>query len=77
MRKKDGTTSIVLRLQLSKKRRKELGEIEDAAFAIKASGDLMSNDYATYKFYKDISESEFALDEKAFKLLSADDQKAY
>jgi hypothetical protein len=77
MRKKDGTTSIVLRLQLSKKRRKELGEIEDAAFAIKASGDLMSNDYATYKFYRDLSESEFALDEKAFKLLNADTQKAY
>ena len=44
-----------LRKQLTAKERKALNEIEDAAFAIKATGDLMINDLAVYKFYSDIN----------------------
>ena len=44
-----------VRKQLTAKERKALNEIEDAAFAIKATGDLMINDLAVYKFYSDIN----------------------
>jgi predicted transcriptional regulator len=43
------------RKQLTKAERKAKGEIEDAAYAIKATGDLMLNDLAVYKFYSDIN----------------------
>lgn len=43
------------RLQLTLDERKALEEIEDAAFAIKSTGDLMLNDLATYKFYSDVN----------------------
>ena len=44
-----------LRLQLTPDERKALEEIEDAAFAIKSTGDLMLNDLASYKFYSDVN----------------------
>jgi hypothetical protein len=43
------------RIQLTAEQRKALNEIEDAAFAIKATGDLMLNDLAAHKFYRDIN----------------------
>ena len=52
-KQKNGIQSY--RIQLTAKQRKALGEIEDAAFAIKATGDLMLNDLAAYKFYRDIN----------------------
>ena len=43
------------RIQLNAAQRKALDEIEDGAFAIKATGDLMLNDLTAYKFYRDIN----------------------
>ena len=43
------------RRQLTKAERKAKGEIEDAAYAIKSTGDLMLNDLAVYKFYSDVN----------------------
>jgi hypothetical protein len=45
----------IYRRQLTKAERKAKGEIEDAAYAIKASSELMLNDLAVYKFYSDIN----------------------
>ena len=43
------------RIQLTAAQRKAQDEIEDGAFAIKATGDLMLNDLTAYKFYRDIN----------------------
>ena len=45
----------VYRRQLTPWERKALGEIEDAAFAIKSTGELMTNDLAAYKYYDKLS----------------------
>jgi len=44
-----------IRRQLTKEERQAKGEIDDAAFAIARTGQLMSNDIATYKLFDDIS----------------------
>jgi hypothetical protein len=46
---------IRVRRQLTAEERKAKGEIDDAAYAISRTGQLMSNDIATYKMYDDIS----------------------
>ena len=43
------------RLDLTKAEREAMNEIEDAAWAIKSTGDLMLNDLAVYKFYSDVN----------------------
>tara|TARA_R100000808_G_scaffold2156_12_gene9050 strand:+ start:793 stop:4581 length:3789 start_codon:yes stop_codon:yes gene_type:complete len=57
------------RIQLTAEQRKALNEIEDAAFAIKATGDLMLNDLAAYKFYRDINISSAYADASELKRL--------
>jgi len=47
------------RRQLTKAEREAKGEIEEAAYAIKSTGELMLNDLAVYKFYSDVN-SNFA-----------------
>ena len=44
-----------IRRQLTKEERLAKGEIDDAAFAIARTGQLMSNDIATYKLFDDIA----------------------
>jgi hypothetical protein len=46
---------IRVRRQLTKEERQAKGEIDDAAFAIARTGQLMSNDIATYKLFDDIA----------------------
>ena len=46
---------VKVRRQLTPEERKAKGEIDDAAYAIARTGQLMSNDIATYKMYDDIS----------------------
>lgn len=46
---------VKIRRQLTPEERKAKGEIDDAAYAIARTGQLMSNDIATYKMYDDIS----------------------
>ena len=43
------------RRQLTKAERQAKGEIEDAAYAIASTADLMLNDLAVYKFYSDVN----------------------
>ena len=47
--------NVRVRRQLTKEERQAKGEIDDAAFAIARTGQLMSNDIATYKLFDDIS----------------------
>lgn len=49
------TGKVRVRRQLTKEERQAKGEIDDAAFAIARTGQLMSNDIATYKLFDDIS----------------------
>lgn len=51
--RKDGI--VTLRRQLTKPEREALGEIEDAGYAIARTGQLMTHDLATYKFYADLA----------------------
>jgi hypothetical protein len=44
-----------VRWQLTKEQRLQMGEIEDAAYAVARTGQLMSNDIAAYKFFDDIA----------------------
>lgn len=53
-----------MRRELTSKERQNLNEIEDAAFAIKATGDLMTNDLAIYKFYSQLDRN-YAFADKA------------
>lgn len=46
---------IRVRRQLTPEERQAKGEIDDAAYAIARTGQLMSNDIATYKMYDDIA----------------------
>lgn len=46
---------VKIRRQLTPEERKAKGEIDDAAYAIARTGQLMSNDIAAYKMYDDIS----------------------
>jgi hypothetical protein len=46
---------IRVRRQLTPEERRAKGEIDDAAYAISRTGQLMSNDIATYKMYDDVS----------------------
>jgi len=46
---------VRVRRQLTKEERQAKGEIDDAAFAIARTGQLMSNDIATYKLFDDIA----------------------
>jgi hypothetical protein len=46
---------VKIRRQLTAEERQAKGEIDDAAYAIARTGQLMSNDIATYKMYDDIS----------------------
>lgn len=48
-------THVVMRRQLTLKERKNIGEVEDGAFAIAATGRLMLNDYAVYKIYDGVN----------------------
>lgn len=50
---KNGAQKV--RLQLSKEQRQEMGEIEDAAYGIAKTGQLMSKDISAYKFFDDIA----------------------
>jgi hypothetical protein len=55
---------IRIRRQLTPEERKAKGEIDDAAYAISRTGQLMSNDIAAYKMYDDISKmDEFVSDQ--------------
>jgi hypothetical protein len=46
---------IKVRRQLTPEERRAKGEIDDAAYAIARTGQLMTNDIATYKMYDDIA----------------------
>jgi hypothetical protein len=46
---------IKVRRQLTPEERRAKGEIDDAAYAIARTGQLMTNDIATYKMYDDVS----------------------
>lgn len=46
---------VKIRRDFTKDERKQMGEIEDAAFAIAETGRLMANDIATAKFFRDLS----------------------
>jgi len=46
---------VRVRRQLTQEERTNKGEIDDAAYAIARTGQLMSNDIATYKMYDDIA----------------------
>lgn len=46
-----------VRWQLTKEQRIALGEIEDAAYAVARTGQLMSNDIATFKFFDDVAKA--------------------
>mgnify|MGYP003645141292 FL=1 len=52
-----------LRKELTLAERKALDEIDDAAYAIKSSGDLMLNDLAFHKFSKDVYQKFGFMDE--------------
>lgn len=64
---------ITLRRDLTKEERTELGEIEDVSFAIAETGRLMSNDLATAKFFRQISENKtfFIKDKEMFETLGS------
>ncbi len=54
---------VELRRDYTAKERADLGEIEDAAFAVAETGRLMTNDLAVYKLYNNIAkEKKFSLD---------------
>jgi hypothetical protein len=46
-----------MRWQLTKQQREMLGEIDDAAYAVAKSMQLMGNDIATYKLYADVAQN--------------------
>ena len=46
-----------IRWQLTKAQREALGEIDDAAYAIAKTGQLMTNDLAVYKFFDDVAQN--------------------
>ena len=53
---------VKIRKDFTKDERTQMGEIEDAAFAIAETGRLMSNDIATAQFFRNLSnDSRFAL----------------
>tara|TARA_R100000995_G_scaffold24951_3_gene10757 strand:+ start:3421 stop:8517 length:5097 start_codon:yes stop_codon:yes gene_type:complete len=64
---------IKLRKDYTKEQRIEFGEIEDIAFAIAETGRLMSNDLATAKFFRKISENKnyFIADDDAYQALGS------
>jgi hypothetical protein len=58
---------VELRRDYTAKERADLGEIEDAAFAVAETGRLMTNDLAVYKLYNNIAkEKKFSLDIEEF-----------
>ena len=58
---------VALKRDYTKQEREELGEIEDAAFAMAETGRLMTNDLAVYKLYSNIAKNkEFSLDVDEF-----------
>ena len=64
------------RKPLTKQQRKRLGEVEDAAYAVEASGKLMTNDLAVYKFYRSLKEQDLSMSPDMFKNI-ARDQRQY
>ena len=64
-----------VRKDLSKEERIELGEIEDVGFALAETGRLMSQDVATARFFRKISENKsFTLDKKAYEAAGSPDE---
>ena len=59
-------THAIYRKPLTKEQRKYLGEVEDAAWAVKASGQLMSEDYARYKFFKGLVDQGMSISSRDF-----------
>jgi hypothetical protein len=53
--KLESTKRIELRRDYTKKEREQMGEIEDAAFAISETARLMTNDLAIFKLYSNIA----------------------
>jgi uncharacterized coiled-coil protein SlyX len=71
---------VELRRDYTAKERADLGEIEDAAYAVAETGRLMTNDLAVYKLYNSIaSNKKYSLDVDEFnnaidnKLINVDD----
>ena len=47
--------NFIIRMDLTPDMRKALGEVEDAHFALSRTGQLLSNDIATYKLFDDVA----------------------
>jgi len=58
---------VKIRRDFTPDERKQMGEIEDASFAIAETGRLMANDIATAKFFRDLSnDSRYAITKKSW-----------
>ena len=69
-------TYIVMRRLLTLKERKALGEVEDGAFAIAATGRLMLNDLAVYQIYKGVN-TKYGKSPDEWGALSKEDKDLY
>jgi len=56
--KLESTKEITLTADYTKAQRKEMGEIEDAAFNVAETGRLMTNDLSTFKIYENIAKDD-------------------
>ena len=63
-----GNYEVTVRRQLTPAERKNLGELEDGAYAIAETGKLMTNDLAVYKFYNDVAK-QFGITKKDYQKL--------
>ena len=67
---------VTVRRDYTKEERKELGELEDVAFALAETGRLLSNDVSVLKFFRTIKEK-YAIDEATFKNLDVNERNLY
>ena len=67
---------VTIKRDYTKQERKDLGEIEDVAYAIAETGRLFSNDIATLKFFKVIKDK-YALSKEQFNSLTLLEQNKY
>ena len=73
---KDGT--VVVNRDFTKAERVDLGEIEDASYAIAETGRLFANDIALLRFFDDIAANEkFVLTPNKYKKLPVEERKKY
>lgn len=71
-----GNYEVNIRRQLTLDERKNLGELEDGAYAIAETGKLMTNDLAVYKFYNDVAK-QFGVAKKDWQKLPKEQQIEY